>query len=131
MTMSVICRPSIRELHMKISQAKSALEGASGLFANPAKAVGELYELEVFEIQKLWNLILELLDEIVPDDYKGSMPPQKSYEPNTEGYELFAFSWLSKKMSQKMYIKFALKHNRYYYISLHASRGGDYEMSTM
>ncbi len=58
-----------------------------------------------------------------PKDYAGTRPPQKSYEKAIAGKELFAFCWDSKKIGQKMYIKFALKDNRYYYLSLHISKG--------
>jgi len=38
------------------------------------------------------------------------------------GSELFAFSWWSIQCAKQMYIKFVLKNERYYYISLHQSR---------
>ena len=40
-------------------------------------------------------------------DYVGSRPPMRSYEPNIANCELFAFSWLSRKLQQEMYLKFA------------------------
>jgi hypothetical protein len=124
-------RPSMRELHKKITEAKAALHQCSGLFANPSKAVGELYELNVLDTNEVWILIQELLEEISIEDYAGCKPPQKSYEETINGEELFAFTWWSKRLSRKMYIKFALKQGRYYYVSLHASRGGKNEMLTM
>jgi len=115
-------RPSGGELEQKIKAAKAALMAQSGLYANLNKAVGELSELEIESPGQIWQLILELLNEILPKDYIGGRPPQKSYEKTIEGKELFAFCWDSQKLGQKMYIKFALKEGRYYYLSLHKSR---------
>jgi hypothetical protein len=70
----------------------------------------------------LWELILGLLEEIVPDDYVGAHPPMRSYEKTIEGKELLAFSWWSKRLEKKMYIKFALKDNKFYYVSLHEDK---------
>lgn len=120
-------RPSEKELLKRIQDAKVALQASMGVFANPAKAVGELYALVIGDSEEIWKLIRELLEEITPQDYTGSKPPQKSYEKTIIGNELFAFSWWSKKLGKKMYLKFALKNGRYYYVSLHACRFSEQE----
>ncbi len=116
-------RPLDGELNKKIKAAKAALIEKSGVYSNLNKAVGELYELGIESPSQIWKLILELLDEISPKDYAGGRPPQRSYEKAIENQELFAFCWDSMKLGKKMYIKFALKEGRYYYVSLHISRG--------
>jgi hypothetical protein len=115
-------RPSDRELTKRLSEAKEFLKNRYGLFANPSKAVGELNDLDIGDTNDVWQLIRDLLEEISPKDYKGSRPPQKSYEKAIEGLELLAFSWRSLKCAKQMYIKFVLKNERYYYVSLHQSR---------
>jgi len=115
-------RPSDRELFNRIAEAKKFLKERKGLFANPAKAVGELYELAIGDTNEVWALILELLEEITPKDYRGARPPQKSYEKAIVGMELLAFSWWSNRLSKQVYLKFVLKNERYYYVSLHQSR---------
>ena len=115
-------RPSDRELFKRINKAKNFLKNQDGLFANPAKAVGELNELGIGDTSEIWVLIKDLLEEISPKEYRGSRPPQKSYEKIVSGYELFAFCWWSQKLEKNMYIKFVLKNKRYYYVSLHQSR---------
>lgn len=115
-------RPSSRELYKKLEEAKTALEERQGLFANPAKVVGELEALEIEDTAQVWNLIRELLEEILVEHYAGARPPMKAYEEAIANQELFAFSWWSKKMGKEMYLKFALKNGRYYYVSLHKSR---------
>jgi hypothetical protein len=120
-------RPSDRELFKRINEAKEFLKNRNGLFANPSKAVGELSDLDICDANAIWRLIEELLEEISPKDYRGTRPPQKSYEKATAGYELLAFSWWSAKFAKQMYIKFVLKNERYYYISLHQSRSIEQE----
>jgi hypothetical protein len=115
-------RPSDRELSKRLDEAKEFLRNRCGVFATPSKAVGELNDLDIGDTNDVWRLISELLEEISPKDYKGSRPPQKSYEKVIEGSELFAFSWWSTKCAKQMYIKFVLKNERYYYVSLHQSR---------
>ncbi|NGX32071.1 MAG: hypothetical protein K1060chlam4_00109 [Candidatus Anoxychlamydiales bacterium] len=115
-------RPSYRELDRKIKAAKTALKTQNGYYANQNKAVGELNELGITSPNQIWELILKLLDEISPNDYKGKRPPEPSYEKVIKKKELFAFCWNSSKLREKMYIKFALDENRYYYVSLHKSK---------
>lgn len=115
-------RPSDRELIKRINEAKEFLKNRHGLFANPSKAVGELINLDIGDTNDVWGLIKELLEEISPKDYMGGRPPQKSYEKAILGLELLAFSWWSPKFAKNMYIKFVLKDERYYYVSLHQSR---------
>ena len=115
-------RPSDRELNKRLNEAKEFLKDRHGVFANLSKAVGELNDLDIGDTNDIWPLIRELLEEITLKDYRGSRPPQKSYEKVIEGRELLAFSWWSPKCAKQMYIKFVLKNERYYYVSLHQSR---------
>ena len=115
-------RPSYREREKKLKAATTALINHKGLYANQSKAAGELYELGIESQAHVWSLILELLEEITPDDYAGGFPPQKSYEKTIENHELLAFCWHSQRLGKKMYLKFALKDNAYYYVSLHRSK---------
>lgn len=120
-------RPSDGELSKRINEAKESLNNGHGLFANPSKVVGELIDLGVGDANDVWQLIRELLEEISPKDYRGTRPPQKSYEKAIAGFELLAFSWWSPKLEMQMYIKFVLKNERYYYVSLHQSRSQEQE----
>lgn len=120
-------RPTDRELIQRIKAAKDCLKKCPGLFANPAKIVGELNALQIDDTNEIWPLMIELLEEIKPQDYKGSRPPQKSYEKAIEGLELIAFCWWSPKLEKQMYIKFVLKNERFYYVSLHQSRSKEIE----
>ena len=63
-------RPSDRELVKRLNEAKQYLKNRHGLFANPSKAVGELNELNIGDTNEVWLLIMELLEEISPNDYE-------------------------------------------------------------
>lgn len=114
-------RPSPKELAQKFRQAGAALSNRRVLFVDSAKAIGELNDLDI-STEAVWGLISELLEEITPNDYAGTRPPQKSYEKRIEGKELIAFSWISKKMKMKMYLKFVIKDDTFYYVSLHEDK---------
>lgn len=115
-------RPTHKELSGKLNEAKRALEANEGVFANPGKVVGELDSLEIGDSQEVFQLIGTLLLEIRSTDYAGARPPLTSYEQSIEGLDLFAFAWQSKELKKRMYLKFALKNGRYYYVSLHPDR---------
>ena len=78
--------------------------------------------LNIGDSSEVWGLIQTLLHEIEPGDYIGGRPPKKSYESTIEGKELFGFSWDSVKCGKKMYLKFALKNDKFYYVSLHEDK---------
>jgi hypothetical protein len=124
-------RPTDKELFKRINEAKESLKNQQGVFANPSKAVGELYDLGVGNTNEIWQLIRELLEEIPSKDYKGTRPPQTSYEKAVAGHELLAFSWCSSRLAKKMYLKFVLKNGRYYYVSLHQCRSTEQEGSEL
>lgn len=52
-------RPSDNELLKRLNEAKNILRISDGLFASPAKAVDELYKLEIDNSKEIWNLIGE------------------------------------------------------------------------
>ena len=115
-------RPSKHELFQKIKEAKNLLNKKDGLFADPGKVAGELNALGIGSSKEVWPFIKQLLSEISADHYSGSRPPMKSYEKSIEGRELFAFSWDSQQLGKRQYLKFALKGDRFYYVSLHEDR---------
>ncbi len=115
-------RPSLREIDRRLKEARKALIERNVSFANEAKAVGELFDLNIGDTKDLWPLILELLEEIKNTEYAGAHPPLKSVEPLIADCELYAFVWESTKLKKKMYFKFAIKDGFFYYVSLHRSR---------
>jgi hypothetical protein len=115
-------RPSTNEIIHKLKEAVEALQAKRVRFANPAKVVGELAVLDINESSEVWDLIPDLLKEIKSEDYDGGHPPQPSSEKTIKGKDLWAFAWESKKLGMRMYLKFALKDDFFYYVSLHESK---------
>lgn len=115
-------RPTDAEKDRKLKEAIVALSGKDGYFANPGKAQRELNELDLGDSSEVWALIRKLLPEIHSSNYSGAVPPLRSKEPPVKNHEMFAFSWESKIMGQKMYIKFVIKNSWYFYLSLHVDR---------
>lgn len=117
-------RPSHKELMGKIRTASSAIMEGRRFFANTDKSVGELYNLEI-DNQQLWELLPKLLSEIealgIDRCYCGKKPPEKSYEGKIKEADLFAFAWDSNLLEKKMYLKFAIVGEKFFYISLHES----------
>jgi len=114
-------RPSKKEIYGKIAQAKDAIQNGKCLFGNPEKVVGELDDLEL-TTEDCWDCISNCLDEITSSDYAGKRPPDISYEKKIKNKELFAFSWASDYMGKKMYLKFVIRNEFFWYVSFHESK---------
>lgn len=112
-------RPTNREIDKRLKEAKEALENRQVAFANHNKVVGELMDLKIEKTDEVWDLISKIINEIRIKDYNGAYPPLKSYEPNIENHELWAFSWHSSNLDRQMYLKFSVKNGYFYYVSLH------------
>ena len=117
-------RPSHKEINRKIKQAKEAVSGGQFSVLNPVIIATDALELEL-NLQKISYILSDLLEEITPNDYVGQYPPQRSYEHDIEGCELLAFRWLSKTLGCRVYLKFTVKGNRMWLVSLHEDRKGD------
>lgn len=118
----LVNRPSAKEIDKRLKEAKEALRNRRTIFANPAKVVGELADLEIGDSDETWELISKLIDELQLTDYAGGHPPQKSYESSIAECELWAFSWMSPSLKKQMYLKFSIKEGIFYYVSLHESK---------
>jgi hypothetical protein len=114
-------RPSKRELFKKLKQAKEAVSSDSLLIINSEVIAEDALDLGYLVID-LKNVLLTLFDEIDPDHYAGNYPPKKSYESQIKGSELFAFRWKSKYFGCKVYLKYSLKGEKLYLVSLHQHR---------
>lgn len=116
-------RPSAREIDLRLKDAKAALKKRKVVFANEAKVVTELMNLEIEDTDKIWDLISILIDEEIKiDDYAGSYPPKRSYERLAMNCELWAFCWFSIRLNKQMYLKFCIKEETFYYVSMHESK---------
>jgi len=114
-------RPFFKELYGKIEQAKGAIEKKQIFIFDPEVIAADAIELE-YEVSKLNKILSRILKEIKPKDYAGTRPPQKSYENKIKGFELFAFRWMSKTFGCESYLKFSIKQDSVYLVSLHQDR---------
>jgi len=119
--MGVMKRPSIKELNGRIKQAKCSIEKNQIFPIDPDVIAADAIELG-YEVSKLNRVLSKILKEITPMDYAGTKPPQKSYEKEIYGLELFAFRWMSKTFGCEPYLKFSLKQGILYLVSLHPDR---------
>lgn len=115
-------RPSFKEIEKKLHHAKKALaEGKVSFGPNLDKLIDEFTEMKIGSSNEIWILLKDLLEEIKPDHYAGPHPPMLAIEPSIKNCELFIFIWPSKIKSRELYLKFAIKDECFYYISLHPS----------
>lgn len=124
-------RPSDREIIGKLLDARDAVESGRRIVAVRKHLAADLADLELDSAQELWTLLPKLLEEIVRSNpvacYAGGRPPQRSYEDEIKGLELWAYAWPSVTLKKEMYLKFALEKDpqgnwHYLHVDLHESR---------
>lgn len=118
-------RPSNREIGNKVADALDALRAGRFQFGTRKHISADLDDLGV-DTADLLALLIVLLEEIQNAGpiqcYAGTRPPQRSYEPEILGLELWAYSWHSPRFKKRMYLKFALKKQWYVYVDCHEDR---------
>lgn len=116
-------RPTHKELSNKLRKAKELLATGSIEILEPQVILADSLELGYsfqFEFKAIVEEILALAD---PNNYAGSRPPQRSYENQIKGAELFAFAFQSPLLDNKdVYFKFALYQDVLVVISLHEDK---------
>jgi hypothetical protein len=112
-------RPSHKELYGKIREAKKAVSEGRILIVEQEAVAADALELEYLIETELLGVLQELLEETSPGHYAGTRPPQRSYEREIEGLELFAFVVESNRFKCRVYYKFALAEEFFWLVSLH------------
>ncbi len=115
-------RPSHKELSKKIRQAIAAVEDENFLLLNMLALVSDADELGYVIDDDIATLLIELLKKSHPDNYTGFRPPQKSYQQEIQGAELFAFVIENTSLDKPVYFKFSIVEEVLYLISLHYDR---------
>lgn len=114
-------RPSHSELSGKLRKAHEAATKKQIALVEPEAILSDLLELD-FLVSDLAKKLPKILSEVRPENYQGQRPPAKSYERAILSAELFAFRWFSKFFGCEMYLKFAIKADRLWIVSLHRNR---------
>ena len=115
-------RPSHKELYNKLREARMAVSKGLISLLNQDIIAADAIELEYSIETKLIPILQELLDYTTPGHYAGSRPPQKSYEREIEGLDLFSFLADCSRLKCRVYYKFALVEGRLWLVSLHQDR---------
>ena len=115
-------RPSHKELYGKIHEAKKAVSEGRVLIVEQEAVAADALELEFLVETELLGVLEELLEETSPGHYAGTRPPQRSYEREIEGLELFAFVVESVRFKCRVYYKFALAEEFFWLVSLHQDK---------
>jgi len=115
-------RPSHKELYNKLREARMAVSKGLISLLNQDIIAADAIELEYSIETELIPILQELLDYTTPGHYAGSRPPQKSYEREIEGLDLFAFVTDCRWLKCRVYYKFALVEGRLWLVSLHQDR---------
>jgi len=115
-------RPSHKELSKKIKQAMTAVEKGDFRLLNMLALVSDADELGYVVDDDLADLLSELLGKSNINNYAGTRPPQKSYQQEIQGTELFAFVIEKTTLTKSVYFKFSLVEETMYLVSLHQDR---------
>ena len=113
--------PTHRVLTGKIRQALKAVQAGNIALVEPDVITADLLNLE-YEVNEVPEILAELLKQVTPDHYAGTRPPQRSYETDLLGCELYAFKVESKRLGCVIYFKFALKEDFLWVVSIHEDR---------
>ncbi len=119
-------RPSQKEVTQKVDQAIRSIDEGKVTIALGKHIVQDLYELDVYDTKDLMRQVRAGLEEIkrisADSCYAGSRPPQRSYERELNKMELWAYSWESNVFGRRMYLKFCIKGDHFYYVDCHEDR---------
>ena len=117
-----MARPSHKELFGKLRLAHEAVKNGQIALLNQLALAADAIELDYSIELELEAILSELLEGAAPGHYTGSRPPQRSYEQDIKGLELFAFLVESKRFKCRIYFKFALQDEMLWLVSLHQDR---------
>ena len=115
-------RPSVHELDKKICFLRESCKNKKIFPVHDTKLKNELKELNIY-FNNFYKSLYKISFELKPEYYTGHRPPEKSTkEEKIKNAEMFAFSWESEELQEKVYIKFAIKNNQCFLVSLHKDR---------
>lgn len=112
-------RPSYREIDRKLKAAASAVKSGNVFLIKQEIIASDALELGYLIDEELHGILSELIEVACPDDYRGTKPPQRSYEKEIKGLDLFAFQVKSVILYREVYYKFAIRDDCFYLVSLH------------
>lgn len=116
-------RPTHKELSNKLRKAKELLGVDCIDILEPQVVLADSFELGYSFQVEFKAIVEEILALADFKNYAGSRPPQRSYETQIKGAELFAFVVQSPLLDNKdIYFKFALYQDVLVVVSLHEEK---------
>lgn len=117
-------RPSRKELFQKIKVAKDAVSKGRVILLDDQEEsiISDAFELGYDVEDELLIILSDLLAQTKPENYQGGTPPQKSYEREIKGFELFAFKLRISSFDCEIYYKFTIRDDDLWLVSLHKDR---------
>lgn len=115
-------RPTHKELSNKLKQAWACVQNAQVFVLNQAALAADALELDYSIEFELFEVLNELLEKTTPTNYSGSRPPQRSYEDEISGLDLFAFVVEMNRFEEPVYYKFSISQDALWLVSLHINR---------
>jgi hypothetical protein len=124
-------RPSQHEILSKVEKAMEAIACGNKQIGLPHHLSSDFEDCALYDENHLWEKIPKLLDELKQANpitcYAGRKPPEKSFEPELDDLELWAYHWESEVMNCKIYLKFCIKIGRdgkphYLHVRIHPDR---------
>lgn len=106
----------------KLRDAKAAVKSGNVFLINQDAIAADAIDLEYDIGNELFEVLDHLLEETTLDQYAGSRPPQKSYDQEIKGLELFAFVVDSRRFQCRVYFKFTIIEETLWLVSLHHDR---------
>jgi hypothetical protein len=113
--------PSHKTITGKVKLAKDALKGERLFYVDVDIIAADLSGINR-DMSELPDILNELLEKADYKNYTGTRPPQKSYEAEINGCELFAFTVESRLAGCTMYFKFTLQEDVLWLVSLHREK---------
>ncbi len=118
-------RPSHKELSGKIRSATTAVAEKKVRYTDAFTLAFDAMELNYDFKQDFLLILNDLLSVVTSSDYKGTSPPQRSYEKVIRGLDLFPFVVRGSILDEVVYLKFSMKKDYCYIVSLHKDRPGE------
>lgn len=113
--------PSRKTIIGKITLAQKISIAGDVALVDPDIIAADLIALGR-NVDEIPSILCDLLENTNHNDYTGTHPPHRSYEPVISGCELYAFKTISKKIGCTIYYKFTIKDNILWLVSLHKDR---------
>jgi hypothetical protein len=111
-------QPSLNDLESALQKARQCIGDGRHFFGpNVNKIVHEFIELNIDHSNDIWILLAALLDEVTTSQLVVTPFLLKAIEMNLN-CEILTFMWDSQKLKHRMYLKFAISNDTFYYFSL-------------